>query len=181
MHRPVGLIARRSIIVVLAVLLACSAALALSGCLFVGGDRPVGGWQSAPRSIADDWRQLDMQSLMAYSDTWFVIDERQRGTVRGFANGAAQVAADGGYFELAVISRQSGVPVEQTLRVYFDKYAPVYEDAASRGTVLEGLTTQRGYNVTGGGRVLEVPFHVNGGRLFAERVNVLEDSAPRVP
>lgn len=155
--------------------------LGATGCVFVGGDRPVGGWQAAPRSIDDDWRRLNLQELMAHTDTWFVVDEKMRGRVRGFANGAGEVAPDGGYFELAVISRRSTVPVQETVRVYFDKYTPVYVGGRSEGTVLDGLTGQKGFNVSGGGRVLEVPFHVNGGRLFAERVKVLEDSTPRVP
>ncbi len=162
------------------VALFCTAAL-LTGCIYVGGERPVGGWQTAPRSIDDDWRRLDMQELMAYSDTWFAVDPQQRGTVKGFANGAAKVAADGGYFELAVISRQNNVPVQQTVRIFFDKWTPLYVDGERAGTVLEGFTTQGGYDVKRGGRILAVPFHVNGGRLFAERVNVLADTAPVVP
>ena len=175
-HRPTP----RPAVVLLVVLLASLTTLA-SGCLYVGGQRPVGGWQTAPRQVDDDWRQLGMQELMAYSDTWFVVDSQQRGTVKGFASGGAKVAPDGGYFELSVISRQNNVPVEQTVRVFFDRWTPVYIDGSRAGTVLEGLSAQKGYDVSRGGRILEVPFNVNGGRLFAERVDVSEDAEPQVP
>ncbi len=166
----------RSIALRTSLLLAVSVASAsASACISFRGEE---GWQTAPGSIEGDWRRIEMPDLMAYSDTWFVVDEKGRGTVRGFANGAADVAADGGHFELAVIFRQNTVPVQQTVRVYFDEWTSVYQGETSEGTVLEGLAGGRGYNVLRGGRVLEVPFHVNGGRLYAERVNVLEGRAP---
>ncbi len=115
---------------------------------------------------------------MAYSDAWFVVDENRRGTLKGFANGAAEVDGAGGFFEVAVIFRHSEVPVQQVVRVYFDKWTPVYAEGSERGTVLSGLTGQDGYNVRTSNRLLEVPFHVNGGQLNAERVNVLEEAAP---
>ncbi len=155
-------------------------ALVVPGCVYVGGDRPAGA-RTAPRSIDDDWRRLDFEDLMAFEDTWFVIGEDLRGTVRGFANGAAQVVSDGGYFELSVIYRRDNVPIQETVRVYFDDQTPVYVDGKPDATVMDGLAGTDGLNVSAGGRVLEVPFHLNGGRLYAEQVNVLEDVGHRVP
>lgn len=150
----------------------------LSGCVVLGsGDS--GGWQLQTGSVTGDWRELNMQNLMAYSDTWFVVDTQQRGTVKGFPAGGVMAASDGGFFEISVISRQNDVPVQQIVRVYYDQWTPVYVAGERRGTVLEGLTAD-GFNVVRGGRMLGVPFHINGGRLFAERVNVLEEPAPEV-
>ena len=122
-----------------------------------------------------------MQDFMAYSDTWFTVDGQQRGTLKGFPSGGVSVASDGGYFELSVIFRQHDVPVQQSVRVYFDRWTSVYADGSRAGTVLAGITGEGGTDVTRAGRVLEVPFYVNGGRLFAERVTVLEQHSPLAP
>ena len=175
---PALINALRVVTVCLAML---AAALALAGCVAVGGSGPSGGWDRAPRNIADDWRELDMQNLMAYSDTWFTADGQQRGTLKGFPSGGVSVESDGGYCELSVIFRQYGVPVQQTVRVYFDRFTAVYSNGSRAGTVLGGLTTGGGVDVTRAGHMLQVPFYVNGGRLFAERVNVLEEPSPLQP
>lgn len=156
-------------------------ALPLSGCLYIGGMKPSNGWEKQPRDVIDDWRRVDMQSLMAYSDTWFVVDENQRGTVKGYASGGFTVSGNGGFFELSVIYRANNVPVEQSVRVYFDDSTQVYEGGQPVGTVLAGITGQGSYDITQGGKILEVPFHLNGGRMFAEKVVVTDQRQPLVP
>jgi hypothetical protein len=173
-----ALLARRAMSLSATLATALAALVALSGCLYVGSSGE--GWHLSSRSVAGDWRQLDMHQYLAYSDTWFVVDSQQRGTVKGFPTGGVEAAGGGGYFELSVIARVSDVPVQQVVRVYFDQWTSVYVAGERNGTVLAGLTSE-GFNVVRSGRMLEVPFHVNGGRMNAERVNVLEAEAPRIP
>ena len=158
-----------------------AAALSLSGCLYIGARRPSEGWEQQPRNVIDDWRTVDMQSLMEFSDTWFIVDEQQRGTIKGYASGGFSLTADGGFFDLSVIHRVNNVPVQESVRVYFDKSTPVYQGDAEVGTVLAGITGQGSYDITQGGKILEVPFHVNGGRMFADRVTVTDQRQPLVP
>ena len=73
------------------------------------------------------------------------------------------------------------MPVQQRVRVYFDDTTPVYVDDNQTTTVLNGIAKGEGYNVTRGKDVLEIPFYVNGGRLYATRVNVLTDQRVDVP
>ena len=163
------------------VVFVCAAALLPAGCFYVSGEQGSPAWEREPRDVLDDWRRVDMQSLMAFSDEWFTVDEKQRGTVRGYASGGVALGNQGGYFELSVISRRYNVPVKQSVRVYFDQFTPVYEGGERVGTVQQSITGQIGTDITAGGKVLEVPFHVNGGRLTAERVTVTDEREPLVP
>ena len=180
MHSPTATLAHRALRIG-ALALCLTGTLLVSGCLAIGSTQPSTGWQREPRDVIDDWRRVDMQSLMAYSDTWFVVDDQQRGTVKGYASGGLTVSPQGGFFELSVIHRVNDVPLQQSLRVYFDASTPVYEGGSRVGTVLAGITKQEGYDITQGGKILEVPFHINGGRMFAERVTVTDQRQPLVP
>ena len=154
-----------------------------SGCLYVSEQGPSVGWQREPRDELDDWRDVDMKSLMASpsSNIWFIVDERQRGTARGYGTGGMTVTEKGGWFELGIIYRKDSLPMQEAVRVYFDESTPVYANKANVGTVLGGITDQQGYDVTQGGKILDVPFHINGGRMYADRVTVSDLSEPRVP
>jgi len=101
--------------------------------------------------------------------------------VRGYASGGVALGRSGGYFELSVISRSYNIPVQHSVRVYFDEFTPVYEGGSRVGTVQQSITGQIGTDITSGGKILEVPFHVNGGRMRAERATVTDEREPLVP
>ncbi len=164
----------------------------LAGCVAIQQDQLPKAWRQAESREVDDWRDYDMSSLME-GDAWFTTyGSRHNGDIKGYGAGPAVFDATGGYFELAVVSRREGVPVQQRVRVYFDETTPVYvrDSATSAGsgsetqqstTVLNGIAKGEGYNVTRGKDVLDVPFYVNGGRLYATQVNVVTDQRVEVP
>ena len=162
----------------------------LLGCVGIEQDQLPRAWRQDETREVVDWRDYDMSGLME-GDAWFTTSgSRHAGEIKGYGAGPAVFDAAGGYFELAVISRRENVPVQQRVRVYFDDKTPVYfvdrESVAAQGdrlstTVLNGIAKGEGYNVTRGQDVLEVPFYVNGGRLYATRVNVIQDQRVEVP
>jgi hypothetical protein len=174
--------------VVAAALLLLTAGLV--GCVGISQDQVPRAWRQAESREVLDWRDFDMGGLME-GDSWFTTSgSRHAGEIKGYGAGPAVFDAAGGYFELAVISRREGVPVQQRVRVYFDAETPVYmvddqsvaiAGSARSTTVLNGIAKGEGYNVTQGKDVLEIPFYVNGGRLYATRVNVLTDQRVEVP
>ncbi len=176
--------------VALAALALPTLAAGLLGCIGIEQDRLPKAWRQDETREVVDWRDYDMSGLME-GDAWFTTSgSRRNGTIEGYGAGPAVFDAQGGYFELAVISRREGVPVQQRVRVYFDEKTPVYlvdrESVAADGqelstTVLNGIAKGEGYNVTRGKDVLQIPFYVNGGRLYATRVNVVNDMRVEVP
>jgi hypothetical protein len=179
-------------IIRIALLVAVVAALgsAVAGCVGIEQDKLPRAWRQDETREVVDWRDYDMSGLME-GDAWFTPSgSRHAGEIKGYGAGPAVFDATGGYFELAVISRREGVPVQQRVRVYFDDKTPVYlvdrNSTAVQGdelstTVLNGIAKGEGYNVTRGNDVLEVPFYVNGGRMYATRVNVITDQRVEVP
>lgn len=166
-------------LVLLAVLSATG--LGLGGCLPVPDERMPKAWRQDESREYADWRTYDMSDLME-GETWFTAEgSKHQGVIRGYGAGPAWFDAEGGYFELAVISRRQGVPVKQSVRVYFDKDTRVIAEGSTSNTVLNGIAKGEGYNVTKGAEVLEVPFYVNGGRMYATEVRVPADQRVVVP
>ncbi len=165
-------------------------AAGLLGCVGIEQDRLPRAWRQDESREVVDWRDYDLAGLME-GDAWFTTSgSRHNGEIKGYGAGPAVFDASGGYFELATISRREDVPVQQRVRVYFDDKTPVYfvdrNSVAAQGdqlstTVLNGIAKGEGYNVTQGKDVLDIPFYVNGGRLYATRVNVIQDQRVEVP
>jgi hypothetical protein len=188
-HHQHGHLHRFATLIALALALIALAA-GLLGCVNIQQDQLPRAWRQDETREVVDWRDYDMSGLME-GDSWFTTTgSRHAGEIKGYGAGPAVFDATGGYFELAVISRREGVPVQQRVRVYFDERTPVYlvdtqsvavQNERLSTTVLNGISKGEGYNVTRGKDVLDIPFYVNGGRLYATRVNVITDQRVEVP
>ena len=156
-------------------------ALGVLGCVRIPDDKVPQAWRQDKRREVDDWRAYEHENLMD-GDAWFYATGTNRhGVIKGYGSGPAWFDSQGGYFELSVISRRENVPVRQSVRVYFDDETRVTTDKGVGGTVLAGIARGQGYNVTEGNAVLEVPFYVNGGRMYATEVKAHTDQRVIVP
>ena len=189
-HRGPGRHTRRIVSGLLLSVVGVILSAGVLGCVALPQDKLPRAWRQDETREVVDWRDFNMEGLME-GDAWFTTSgARHAGEIKGYGAGPAVFDVTGGYFELAVISRREGVPVQQRVRVYFDDKTPVYlvdrqsvavQNDQLSTTVLNGIAKGEGYNVTRGKDVLDVPFYVNGGRLYATRVNVITDQRVEVP
>ena len=101
-------------------------------------------------------------------------------TIQGIPTGAADSNDDGGLFVLVLSPAPAGLPVDTTLDVAFDRSTKVYRDGTALGDPVEGMN--------GGGEDTDadpsaaasvvVQFHVKDGRVFADRLDLYEESPP---
>lgn len=108
------------------------------------------------------------------------VDASGEGTLQGAPTGEAGSDDDGGSFVLVLDPAPAGLPDRTTLRVVFDHSTKVYRGANVQGDPLEAMNADDGpsdADPSAAGTVV-VRFHIKDGRVFADRLDLSDESPP---
>ncbi len=110
------------------------------------------------------------------------VDASGKGTIQGAPTGDATTYDGWGTFELVLDPAPAGLPPRTTLHVGFDHLTKVYRNGEELGDPLTAMNSEdvpSDADPSNAGSVI-VRFHIQGGRAFADRLDLSDEYPPGI-